>query len=44
MQECYQRLLRFRSSPTYDWLNRIVSVASGRRENSGPVYEVYEVL
>jgi Protein of unknown function (DUF3237) len=28
----------------YDWLNRIVAVASGRREKSGPVYEVYEVL
>lgn len=41
----------FRTSPVfetaakkYDWLNRIVSVASGRREASGPVYEVYEVL
>lgn len=32
------------ASPKYDWLNRIVSVASGRREKSGPVYEVYEVL
>ena len=32
------------ASPRYDWLNRIVSVASGRREKSGPVYEVYEVL
>jgi hypothetical protein len=32
------------ASPRYDWLNRIVAVASGRRESSGPVYEVYEVL
>jgi len=32
------------ASPRYDWLNRIVAVATGRREASGPVYEVYEVL
>jgi hypothetical protein len=32
------------AAPKYDWLNRIVSVATGRREKSGPVYEVYEVL
>lgn len=32
------------ASKKYDWLNRIVSVASGRREASGPIYEVYEVL
>lgn len=32
------------ASAKYDWLNRIVSVATGRREASGPVYEVYEVL
>jgi hypothetical protein len=32
------------AAPRYDWLNRIVSVATGRREASGPVYEVYEVL
>ena len=32
------------ASTKYDWLNRIVSVATGRREKSGPVYEVYEVL
>ena len=41
----------FRTTPsfetgaqTYAWLNRIVSVATGRREASGPTYEVYEVL
>ena len=32
------------ASPKYDWLNRIVAVATGWREKSGPVYEVYEVL
>jgi len=32
------------AAPMYDWLNRIVSVATGRREKTGPVYEVYEVL
>jgi len=32
------------ASAKYDWLNRIVSVATGRREARGPVYEVYEVL
>ena len=30
--------------PKYAWLNRIVPVAGGRREASGPVYEVHEVL
>jgi len=32
------------AAPKYDWLNRIVAVATGRRETSGPVYEVFEVL
>jgi len=32
------------AAPKYDWLNRIVSVATGRREKRGPVYEVFEVL
>lgn len=32
------------ASTKYDWLNRVVSVATGRREASGPIYEVYEVL
>jgi len=32
------------AAPKYDWLNRIVSVATGRREKTGPVYEVFEVL
>jgi hypothetical protein len=41
----------FRTTPVFEtaaakyaWLNRIVSVATGRREAAGPVYEVYEVL
>jgi len=45
------KLYYFRTTPVfetasqkYDWLNRIISVATGRREASGPVYEVYEVL
>ena len=32
------------ASTKYDWLNRIISVATGRREPTGPVYEVFEVL
>ena len=32
------------AAPKYDWLNRIMSVATGRREATGPIYEVYEVL
>lgn len=32
------------SAPRYDWLNRIVAVATGDRKPAGPVYEVFEVL
>jgi hypothetical protein len=32
------------SSQKYDWLNRIMAVSTGRREPSGPVYEVFELL
>lgn len=32
------------SSKTYDWLNRIVAVGIGRREKTGPIYAVHEVL
>lgn len=28
----------------YDWLNRIVAIATGERRADGPVYTVYEVL
>ena len=32
------------ASKKYDWLNRIVAVGTGRREASGPIYSVEEVL
>jgi hypothetical protein len=32
------------ASPKYDWLNRILAIATGRREPAGPIYEVFEVL
>jgi hypothetical protein len=32
------------SSSRYSWLNRAIFVATGRREASGPTYEVHEVL
>ena len=32
------------ASTKYEWLNRIVAVATGARQASGPVYEVFEVL
>ncbi|MBM3644836.1 MAG: DUF3237 domain-containing protein [Alphaproteobacteria bacterium] len=32
------------SSEKYRFLNRIVSVATGRRESNGPVYDVFQVL
>lgn len=32
------------SSSKYQWLNRIVSVGMGRREPSGPIYAIHEVL
>ena len=32
------------SDARYAWLNGIVSVATGRREASGPIYQVFEVL
>jgi hypothetical protein len=32
------------SSPTYAWLNKIVSVAVGERRPDGVTYEVFEVL
>jgi len=28
----------------YDWLNRIVTVGTGHRLASGPVYEVFQVM
>ena len=32
------------SAPKYDWLNRIVAIATGDRKPEGPIYEVFEVL
>jgi hypothetical protein len=32
------------AAPKYDWLNRIVSVASGYRVAGGAIYQVYEIL
>ena len=32
------------SSVTYGWLNRAVFLATGRREATGPIYDVQEVL
>jgi hypothetical protein len=32
------------SSTKYAWLNRLIGVGTGRRESTGPIYEVYEVL
>ena len=32
------------ASEKYDWLNRIVTVGTGQRLASGPVYDVYQIL
>ncbi|NML47536.1 DUF3237 domain-containing protein [Ramlibacter sp. G-1-2-2] len=32
------------SARKYDWLNRIVAVGTGRREPTGPIYTIEEVL
>jgi hypothetical protein len=32
------------ASEKYDWLNRIICVATGDRRADGPVYDVFEVL
>jgi hypothetical protein len=32
------------SSEKYAWLNKMVCVATGKRDASGPTYDVYEVL
>jgi len=32
------------AAPKYDWLNRIISVGTGRRPPEGPVYDIFEVL
>lgn len=33
----------YTSAPAYDWLNRLVAVATGQRRPSGPVYNVFAV-
>ena len=44
--EYYFRIAPFfeTGSETYGWLNRVISVATGYRKPSGPVYSVFEVL
>jgi hypothetical protein len=44
-------LYYFRTSPRFEtaskkymWLNSILTVAVGRRDPAGPVYDVYEIL
>jgi hypothetical protein len=32
------------ASEKYEWLNRILTVAIGRREPAGPVYDVFQIL
>jgi hypothetical protein len=32
------------ASDKYSWLNRIVCIATGRREPTGPIYDVFQVL
>jgi len=32
------------SDPRYDWLNRVVAVATGQRSPKGPDYSVHEIL
>ena len=32
------------SAAKYDWLNRVVAVATGRRPPEGPIYRVFEIL
>ena len=44
--EYYFRISPFFETGTekYDWLNRVVSVGTGHRLASGPVYEIYQIL
>ena len=32
------------NSPTYGWLNKICSIATGERSASGPTYHIFQVL
>lgn len=41
----FRSVMQFETaSPGLAWLNNLVAVAKGKREPSGPVYEVYEVM
>ena len=44
--EYYFRISPFFETGTekYDWLNRVVTVGTGHRLASGPVYEIYQIL
>lgn len=44
--EYYFRTVPFfeTASEKYSWLNRIVCVATGRREPTGPIYDVFQVM
>jgi hypothetical protein len=32
------------SDPRYEWLNRVIAVANGHREQEGAMYEVFEII
>lgn len=44
--EYYFRIAPFfeTAAENYDWLNRIVTVGTGHRLATGPVYEIYQIL
>ena len=44
--EYYFRIAPFfeTGAEKYDWLNRVVTVGTGHRLASGPVYEIYQIL
>lgn len=44
--EYYFRIAPFfeTGADKYDWLNRVVSVGTGNRLTSGPIYEIYQIL
>ena len=44
--EYYFRIAPFfeTGAEKYDWLNRVVSVGTGQRLASGPLYEIYQIL
>lgn len=32
------------SDPRYDWLNRVIAVANGSRDEAGPIYHVFAIV